>query len=311
MKYLPLTGLTRPASNIILGLMRISDKSDAEIRALYDAARESGINFIDHANIYGGNHLCERRWAEAVRLAPAEREAIIIQTKAGIVQGDLPYFDFSYDSLIAEAEESLKSLQTDYLDLFLLHRPDALVEPEEVARAFDHLESSGKVCAFGVSNHTPRQMELLRKYVKQPLIVNQMQLSITHAPIIAEGVATNMLGEDQSITRDGGGLLDYCRLTDTTIQAWSPFQKGFFDGTFLGDSEFAELNAAIDRIAEKYGVTNTAIAVAWITRHPANIQVVLGTTTPQRVTDACTGSDLPLTRTEWYELFQLAGHLIP
>jgi len=311
MKYLELPGVPRPASNIILGLMRISDKTDEEIRTLYGAAREAGINFIDHANVYGGNHLCERRWAEAVQPSSTEREEIIIQTKAGIVPGDITYFDFSYDTLVTEAEKSLQALETDYIDIFLLHRPDALVEPEEVARAFDHLESSGKVRAFGVSNQTPRQMELLRKYVKQPLIVNQMQLSITHAPIIAEGVATNMVGESQSITRDGGGILDYCRLTNTTVQAWSPFQKRFFDGVFLGDPELPELNAAIDRIAEKYGVTNTAIAVAWITRHPANIQVVLGTTTPQRVADASAGSEIPLTRAEWYELFHHAGHLIP
>ncbi|HLS03922.1 MAG TPA: aldo/keto reductase [Actinomycetales bacterium] len=311
MKYLELPDVTQPASNIILGLMRIADKSDEEIRALYGAARENGINFIDHANVYGRNNLCERRWAEAVQPSSSEREEIIIQTKAGIVPGDITYFDFSYDTLVTEAEKSLEALGTDYIDIFLLHRPDALVEPEEVARAFDHLESSGKVRAFGVSNQTPRQMELLRKSVKQPLIVNQVQLSITHAPIIAEGVATNMLAESQSITRDGGGILDYCRLTDTTVQAWSPFQKGFFDGVFLGDPELPELNAAIDRIAEKYGVTNTAIAVAWITRHPANIQVVLGTTTPQRVADASAGSEIPLTRAEWYELFHHAGHLIP
>lgn len=311
MKYLELPGVAHPASNIILGLMRIDDKSDDEIRSLYSTARDNGINFIDHANIYGRNNLCERRWAEAVQLSPTEREDIIIQTKAGIVPGDNPYFDFSYDELVGEAEKSLTALNTDYIDIFLLHRPDALVEPEEVARAFDHLESSGKVRAFGVSNQTPRQMELLRKYVTQPLIVNQVQLSITHSPIIAEGIATNMLGESQAITRDGGGILDYCRLTDTTLQAWSPFQKGFFDGVFLGDPELPELNAAIQRIAEKYGVTDTAIAVAWITRHPANIQVVLGTTTPQRVADAAAGSEIPLTRAEWYELFRLAGHIVP
>lgn len=312
MKYQDLPAVTQPVSNVILGMMRIGEKSDEEIRELYSTAREAGINFIDHANVYGGDHHCERRWAEAVGLSSAEREEIVIQTKAGIVRGQsTTYFDFSYDELVGEAEKSLRALQTDYIDVFLLHRPDALVDPEEVARAFDHLESSGKVRSFGVSNQTPRQMELLRRYVSQPLAVNQVQLSITHSPIIAEGVATNMAGEDQAITRDGGGLLDYCRLTDTTLQAWSPFQKRFFDGVFLGDPALPELNAAIDRIAAKYGVTNTAIAVAWITRHPANIQVVLGTTTPQRVVDAVAGSDLPLTREEWYELFTLAGHMVP
>ena len=312
MKYLELAGVQQAVSNVVVGMMRINDKSDAEIRAIYDAARENGINMIDHANIYGGNHLCERRFAEAVPLSASERADVVIQTKAGIVPSpEGTHFEFSYDELVTQAEESLRSLNTDYIDVFLLHRPDSLVEPEEVARAFDHLHESGKVRAFGVSNQTPRQMELLRKYVNQPLVANQLQLSITHCPIIAEGISTNMQHAEQSVVVDGGGILDYCRLTETTIQAWSPFQKGFFDGVFLGDPDFPELNAAIDRIAAKYGVTPTAIAVAWITRHPANMQVVLGTTNPQRVADAAAGSEIPLTHAEWYELFRTAGHIIP
>lgn len=312
MKYLELAGVQQAVSNVVVGMMRIDDKSDAEIRAIYDAARENGINMIDHANIYGRDHLCERRFAEAVPLSASERADVVIQTKAGIVTDPAgAYFNFSYDELVTQAEESLRSLNTDYIDVFLLHRPDSLVEPEEVARAFDHLHESGKVRAFGVSNQTPRQMELLRKYVNQPLVANQLQLSITHCPIIAEGISTNMQHAEQSVVVDGGGILDYCRLTDTTIQAWSPFQKGFFDGVFLGDPDFPELNAAIDRIAAKYGVTPTAIAVAWITRHPANMQVVLGTTNPQRVAESAAGSEIPLTHAEWYELFRTAGHIIP
>lgn len=312
MKYLHLEGVEPAASNIVLGLMRIADKSDDEIRELYAAARDAGITMIDHANVYGGDHLCERRFAEAVALTPSERTEIVIQTKAGIVKTENgPHFDFSYDELVREAERSLTELNTDYLDVLLLHRTDALMEPEEVARAFDELHASGKVRAFGVSNQTPRQMELLRAYVTQPLVANQLQLSITHCPIIAQGVAPNMVAEPGSVVRDGGGILDYCRLTNTTIQAWSPFQKGFFDGVFLGDAEYPELNAEIQRIAAKYGVTDTAIAVAWITRHPANMQVVLGTTNPQRVSDAAAGSEIPLTRAEWYQLFRLAGHKVP
>jgi predicted oxidoreductase len=207
--------------------------------------------------------------------------------------------------------ESLTALNTDYLDILLLHRPDTLVEPEEVAAAFDELKASGKVRAFGVSNQTPGQVELLKRFVTQPIVVNQVQLSITHAPLIAQGVAANMAGLDQSISRDNG-ILDYSRLNDITLQAWSPFQKGFFDGVFLGDREnYAELNDAIDDIAAKYGVTPTAIAVAWITRHPAGMQVVLGTTNDQRVRDSAAGSDLPLTRQEWYRLFTAAGHILP
>jgi predicted oxidoreductase len=305
---LPQTDITAP--NVVLGLMRIDQKSDEEIRTLVSTARDAGIDFFDHADIYGRDHLCERRFGEALDLSPSERAGITLQTKAGIVT-DGPYFDYSSEHLIEAVEGSLRALRTDYIDILLLHRPDALVEPDEVARAFDELATSGKVRHFGVSKHTPGPIELLKKSVTQPLVANQLQLSITHAPIIAQGVAANMQGEDQSLTLDGGGILDYCRLHDVTIQAWSPFQAGFFDGVFLGNEKFPELNAVIDRLAGEYGVTGEAIATAWITRHPANMQVVLGTTTPQRVTDAAAGSDVPLTRAQWYELFRAAGYRVP
>ncbi|MAM53237.1 MAG: aldo/keto reductase [Microbacterium sp.] len=305
---LPATGLVVP--NVVLGLMRIQDKSDDEVRTLVNTARDAGVTFLDHADVYGSpKHGCERRFAEAMQLSSSEREQFIIQSKAGIV-GDGPYFDFSYEHLIESVNGSLEALGTDYLDILLLHRPDALVEPEEVARSFDELSAAGKVRAFGVSNHTPRQIDLLRRYVTQPIVANQLQLSITHAPIIAQGVAANMQGLAQSVSRDEG-ILDYCRLNDITIQAWSPFQAGFFDGPFLGSDRYPELNAVVDRLAAAYDVPAEAIAVAWITRHPAQMQVVLGTTTPARVEAAAQGSDLPLTRAEWYELFRAAGYRVP
>src|SRR5690606_620167 len=184
-------------------------------------------------------------------------------------------------------------------------------EPVEVARAFDELYESGKVRHFGVSNHTARQIDLLKTAVTRPIVANQMQLSMTHAPLIAQGIAANMVGQEQSVVLDGGGLIDYCRINDITIQAWSPFQAGFFTGVFLGNAEFPELNAVIDRIAAKYGVDPIAIATAWITRHPADMQVVLGTTNPQRVLAAASGSEIPLTRPEWYELTRAAGYIVP
>ncbi|AWB85404.1 aldo/keto reductase [Mycetocola zhujimingii] len=306
---LPNTEIVAP--NVVLGLMRIPDKTDDEVRELVHTARDAGIDFFDHADVYGNDlHGCERRFAEAMKLSASERDAITIQTKAGIVR-EGPYFDFSYEHIIESVNGSLEALQTDRIDILLLHRPDALVEPEEVARAFDELESAGKVKAFGVSNHTPRQIDLLKRYVRQPIVANQLQLSITHAPIVTQGVAANMLGEQQSVTLDGGGIVDYCRLNDITIQAWSPFQAGFFTGVFLGSPEYAELNAAIDRLAAQYDVPPIAIATAWITRHPAQMQVVLGTTSPERVTGAALGSEIPLTRAEWYELFRAAGHIVP
>ncbi|MFJ4715359.1 aldo/keto reductase family oxidoreductase [Streptomyces sp. NPDC088785] len=297
------------ASNVVLGLMRIANLPDEDIRTLYGSARDAGINTFDHADIYGPTrHACEERFGQAVKLTAAERESIVIQSKVGIRSG---YFDFSKEHILRTVDESLAALRTDYLDLLLLHRPDTLVEPEEVAAAFDELHAAGKVVNFGVSNHTPGQVDLLKTAVRQPLVANQVQLSITHCPMIASGVAANMGGLDQSVSRDNG-LLDYSRLNGMTLQAWSPFQKGFFDGVFIGDlDDHAELNSVLDELAAAYGVTPTGIAVAWITRHPANMQVVLGTTNPGRVAESAAGSELPLTREEWYRLFRAAGHTLP
>jgi len=309
-KTFTLPGTDIEVPNVVLGLMRIQDKTDDEVRTLVRTARDAGITFLDHADVYGDDlHGCERRWAEATALSPAERDEWVIQSKAGIVR-DGPYFDFSYDHLVESVHGSLEALGTDRLDVLLLHRPDALVEPEEVARAFSDLHAAGKVRAFGVSNHTPGQIELLRRYVDQPIVANQLQLSITHAPLVAQGVAANMAALDQSVVRDVG-TLDYCRLHDITVQAWSPFQAGFFTGVFLGSPEYPELNAVIDRLAAAYDVPPIAIATAWITRHPARMQVVLGTTSPERVAGAALGSDVPLTRAEWYELFRAAGYTVP
>ena len=309
MKTFLLPGTELNLSSVVLGLMRIADMSNAEIVRLVRTALDAGINVFDHADIYGGQrHRCEQRFGEAVSLSADERARMVIQSKVGIRKG---FFDFSREHIVRTVDESLLALKTDYLDVLLLHRPDTLVEPEEVAAAFDALESSGKVRHFGVSNQTPGQIELLKTAVKQPLRFNQVQLSITHAPLIAQGIAANMAGLDQSISRDLG-LLEYSRLNKMMLQAWSPFQKGFFDGVFLGDREnFAELNDVIDELADVHGVTPTGIAVAWIVRHAANIQVVLGTTKPERVIDSARGSDVSLTREEWYRLFTAAGHKLP
>lgn len=298
------------ASSVILGLMRIASMEDAEIRTLVGTALEAGISMIDHADIYGRPpvHTCEARFADAMKLTPADRAGMVIQTKAGIREGS---FDFSEAHLLASVDGSLKALRTDYIDVFLLHRPDTLVEPEEVAAAFDKLHASGKVRHFGVSNQTPGQIELLKSAVRQPLLVNQMQLSITHAPMIAQGIAMNMEGAEQSEDRTLG-ILDYSRLKGMTIQAWSPFQKRFFDGVFVGDREsHLELNIALDEIAAAHGITPTGVAVAWITRHPAKMQVVLGTTNPERVKECVAGAGVVLSREEWYRLFVAAGYRLP
>jgi predicted oxidoreductase len=296
-------------SSVVLGLMRIAKMSDAEISGLFDAAVEAGVTMIDHADIYGGApHVCEARFGEAVKLSADDRSRIMIQSKAGIRRG---YFDFSSEHILEAVDGSLKALRTEYLDVLLLHRPDTLVEPDDVAKAFDTLHAAGKVRHFGVSNQTPGQIELLKSAVRQPLLFNQVQLSIAHANLFAQGIAANMDGLDQSISRDVG-LLDYSRLEGMTLQAWSPVQKGFFGGSFIGDrKDYAELNDLLDTLAQKYAVTPTGIAIAWITRHPANIQVVLGTTKAERVRESAAGSDVHLTREEWYGLFRAAGHKLP
>lgn len=302
-------GGTLPASSLILGLMRIGEMEDGAIRALVNAATEAGITMIDHADIYGRPpvHHCEARFAEAMALTPAQRDRLVIQTKCGIRDG---FFDFSKEHILASVEGSLRALKTEYIDILLLHRPDALVEPDEVAGAFDQLHAQGKVRHFGVSNQTPGQVELLKRSLNQPLICNQVQLSITHATVIAQGVAINMEGLDQSIDRTLG-LLDYSRLNKMTVQAWSPFQKRWFDGVFVGDPELPELNRALNEIAEAHGITPTGVAVAWITRHPAQMQVVLGTTSPPRVRDCVAGAGIKLSREDWYRLFRAAGYTVP
>jgi predicted oxidoreductase len=308
LKYFNIANTDLHVSNIIMGNMRLTQRSLSEIEALIKTALEEGINFFDHADIYGAGE-CETLFSDAIQMNPSIRQKMIIQSKSGIRPQEKMY-DFSTEHIVSSTEQILKRLKTDYLDILLLHRPDALMEPIEVAEAFEQLHSSGKVKYFGVSNHNPLQIQLLQKYIPQKLVINQLQFSIVHTPMLDSGMALNM-NTDQAINRDSN-ILDYCRLNDITIQAWSPFQKGFFEGTFLGDNKnYQELNDYIQVLAGKYEVTDTAIATAWITRHPANIQVILGTTNKDRLKDACKGSDLPLTRKEWYDLYRLAGNMIP
>jgi predicted oxidoreductase len=305
MKTIHVPNANLDVSEISLGCMRISEMSDAEISHLINTAMEGGITFFDHADIYGGGQ-SEARFAEALGMNPTLRETMHIQSKCGIRKG---MFDFSKEHILAAVDGSLKRLQTDYLDVLLLHRPDALVEPEEVAEAFTILESSGKVRHFGVSNQNPMQIELLKKFVTQPLVFNQLQLSITNTGMIDAGINVNM-EIDQSIDRDGS-ILDYCRLHDITVQPWSPFQFGFFEGVFLDNPKFPELNAKIDQLAAAYGVANTAIAIAWLLRHPAKMQPIIGTTNADRVHDICKASDVTLSRQEWYEIYLAAGNKLP
>lgn len=290
---------------VAVGCMRINSLEKKESEHFIQSALEEGANFFDHADIYGGG-VCEEIFADAIHMNADIRENIILQSKCGIRKG---MFDFSKEYILESVDGILKRLRTEYLDVLLLHRPDALVEPEEVAEAFDILETSGKVRHFGVSNQNPMQIKLLKKFVKQPLVANQLQLSITNATMISNGINVNMENES-AINRDGS-VLDYCRLNDITIQPWSPFQYGFFEGVFLGSEKFPELNQQIDEIAATYGVSSTTIAIAWLLRHPAHMQPVIGTMNIDRLKDCCKASDIQLTREEWYRIYRAAGNILP
>lgn len=288
-----------------LGCMRITGLGTKQaVRELIDNAMDQGINFFDHADIYA-NGEAESIFGEAID--PTLREKVIIQTKCAIRPGIC--YDFSRKHILESVEGSLKRLKTDHIDLLLLHRPDTLMEPEEVAEAFDTLERQGKVRYFGVSNQNSAQIELLNHYCGNKIIVNQLQLSIAHCDIIDSGFNVN-IHNDAGINRDGG-ILEYCRLKGITIQAWSPFQYGMFEGVFLGSEKFPKLNRLIDELAEKYHVTNNAIAIAWILRHPAKIQTIVGSTNKQRIRDISQASDVVLTREEWYSLYMAAGKQLP
>lgn len=293
------------ASEISLGCMRINNLSKNEASILINTALEEGIDFFDHADIYGGGR-SEEVFADAIDMNPSIREKIIIQTKCAIRKG---YYDFSKEHILNSVDGSLKRLNIDYIDVLLLHRPDTLMEPEEVAEAFVKLHDSGKVKYFGVSNENSMQIELLNKYLKHKIIINQLQFGIKHTDIIDSGINVNMKNEPSN-NRDGS-ILEYCRLKDITIQAWSPFQYGFFEGVFLDNDKFPELNAKINEIATLKGVTNSAIAIAWILRHPAKIQPIVGTTNSKRLKEICQASKVELTRQEWYEIYRAAGNELP
>ena len=298
-------GKVLEGTEISLGCMRMKTLSVTEAEKILSASMELGINFFDHADIYGDGK-SEEIFSTAVKNTGIKRRDIILQSKCGIRKG---FFDFSKEHIISSVEKILKRLQTDYLDVLLLHRPDTLVGPEEVAEAFNILHNSGKVKNFGVSNQNPYQIELLQKYVNQKLIINQLQFGVMHTVMIDAGFNVNM-SNNESIVRDGG-ILDYCRLKDITIQAWSPFQYGFFEGVFLDNDKFPELNSVINTIAKEKNVSNVTLATAWILRHPAKIQVIAGTMNENRLKEIAKAGNVELSREEWYKIYLASGHILP
>ena len=308
MKYIPFGQEKRELSEIVLGMMRISDKSVKEVEELVETALSVGINAFDLADIYGGGQ-CEELLGQVLNNRPDLREKMWIQSKCGIRIEEFTFFDFSKDYILESVDGILQRLQVDYLDSLLLHRPDALMEADQVAEAFEILHNSGKVRDFGVSNQNPMMMELLKKEVKQPLSINQLQLSAAFTPGFDAGFHVNMEG-DKAAVRDGS-VFEYCKLNDMVIQAWSVLQFGYFKGNFVGKEQFQNLNEVLNRLALKYGVRPSAIAIAWVLRYPARMQAVVGTTNPKHLLEASQASNVNLTRKEWYEIYLAAGNDLP
>ncbi len=293
------------SSPIGIGCMRIAEMSEAEVAALVERSLALGIQLFDHADIYGGGE-SERLFGAWLAKNPAKRSSLVLQSKCGIRQG---WYDLSKEHILTSTEAILRRLQTEYLDVLMLHRPDTLMEPEEIAEAFAALHAAGKVRAFGVSNMNPVQIELLRAAVPMPLAVNQMQFSAAHSGLVDSGIQANVRSE-KGEARDAG-VLEYCRAQRITLQAWSPLQYGFFAGTFLGSELYAPLNAELDRLAAQYGCAPAAIAVAWILRHPAGIQAILGSTNTDRLAQMARATEITLTREEWYAIYRAAGNMLP
>ena len=308
MKYITLGQDDKELSEIVLGMMRISDKSVKEVEELVETALSVGINAFDLADIYGGGR-CEELLGQVLNNRPDLREKMWIQSKCGIRIEEFTYFDFSKDYILESVDGILKRLQVDYLDSLLLHRPDALMEADQVAEAFDLLYKQGKVRDFGVSNQNPMMMELLKKDVKQPLAVNQLQLSAAFTPGFESGFHVNM--EDSQAAMRDGSIFEYCKLHDVVIQAWSVLQFGYFKGNFVGNEKFQALNQVLDRLAIKYGVTSSTIAISWILRYPAKMQAVVGTTNPKHLREVSQAANFSLTRKEWYEIYLAAGNNLP
>lgn len=308
MRYITLGQDDKELSEIVLGMMRIEDKSVKEVEELVETALSVGINAFDLADIYGRGR-CEELLGLVLKNRPDLREKMWIQSKCGIRIEELTYFDFSKEYILQSVDGILERLQVDYLDSLLLHRPDALMESDQVSEAFDLIYKQGKVRDFGVSNQNPMMMELLKKDVKQPLAVNQLQLSAAFTPGFESGFHVNM-EDSQAVMRDGS-IFEYCKLHDVVIQAWSVLQFGYFRGNFVGNEKFQALNQVLERLAIKYGVTSSTIAISWILRYPAKMQAVVGTTNPKHLREVSQAANFSLTRKEWYEIYLAAGNNLP
>ncbi len=300
------------ASALVLGCMRLTRLTGAELDRHLKTALELGINFFDHADIYGGFGACERHFGEWLRSNSGLRSQMLIQSKCGIVQNEDHQnvaFDFSYSHILKSVENSLQNLGIEQLDVLLLHRPDALFEPQEVAAAFDELFASGKVRAFGVSNMHSGQIELLQSATSHKLVANQLQFGPGHTGMIDHAIRMNTnlkFSEDRD-----SATLDYCRLHSMTMQAWSPFQYGLVKGTYMDNPDYPELNVALEEVGQKYGISKNGSVAAWIARHPAKMQMIAGTMNTERLREIAAGVDIPLSREDWYRIYSSVGRYLP
>ena len=303
MRYIKFGERQKEVSEVVLGLMRISEMTVDQVEELIESALAVGINAFDIADCY------EQILGEVLKCRPDLREKMWIQSKCGIRMEEFTYFDFSKEHILEAVDGILERLNVDYIDSLLLHRPDALMEPVEIAEAFDLLKAQGKVIDFGVSNQNPMMMALIQKDVNQPLVANQLQLSAAFTPSFDAGFHVNMK-QEAGIVRDSS-IFEYCRLHDVVIQAWSVLQFDYFGGVFLGSEKYPELNQVLNRLAEKYHVSPSAVAIAWVLRYPAKMQAVIGTTKKARVAEAARAAEIQLTRKEWYEIYLAAGNDLP
>ncbi len=308
MKRLDVVNGPKNVSVIIQGCMRMPSLSKQDAAKVISTAYECGVNFYDHATCYGRGE-AETRFGESFPLTGLKREDVFLQSKCGLCF-ERNEFDWTRENIIESVDGILQRLKTDYLDCLLLHRPDVLFEPEEVAEAFNELKSKGKVLHFGVSNVVPMQFELLKKYVKQPLVFNQLQLSLEQSQLIDQALFMNNKTTNMSLNRDGNAL-DYCRLNDITIQAWSPLQHGFFGGTFVDNPDYPELNKVLDEISQREGCSKAAVAVAWILRHPAKMQAIIGSMNTQHIKSVCDAAKINISHHDWYALYLASGKFLP
>lgn len=306
MKYIPVKNTDLNVSEIALGCMRIASKTNSQVSELIHTALDEGINLFDHADIYGRGR-SEELFSEVLKKEPSLREKMILQSKTCIKPGIS--YDASRDYILSSVDGILKRLNTDYLDILLLHRPDALMDMEEVSEAFTQLKKTGKVRYFGVSNMNPYQIALLEKYTGEKMIINQLQFSLAHSGMLDAGIHVNM-NDEYAVNRDGD-ILNYCRLNDILIQCWSILNIDFVKGLFLDHPEYPKLNATLQKYADAYGVSKSAIATAWILRHPAKMQAIAGTTNPVHLKELTQATNIKLTHDEWYDLYLSENKPLP